>query len=118
MDEPLKIEQRQKIAIIGNAGMVNYEKMMKPTDKVILFHWEKREEVYQEILHHFGFTSITSASCGRLPLFKACIRSNVKCLGLCRNATHVNLSSVNCWRGCSKQACQIPLRPTTSAGLR
>jgi len=88
MDEPLKLEQQQKLAIVGTEGMANYEKMMKPTEKVILFHWEKRLAVYSELLHHFGFTSITAASCGRLPLLQACVRANVKCLALYRNATH------------------------------
>ena len=71
--------------------MTSAEKMLKPTDKVVLFYLEKRQEVYEEILHHFQITSITVASCGRLQLLQACVKLGIKCLALCRNAAHLKL---------------------------
>jgi hypothetical protein len=88
MDMPGKVEQQEKAAILGLDDMLQTEKMMRPKDKVQLFHWEKTQEVYEEMLHHLQLTGLTTASCGRLPLLKACVRMHVKCLALYRNETH------------------------------
>ena len=87
MDEPLEVQVQQKAAILGADQMMAVEKMKAPTDKVVLFHWEKRQEVYEEIFHHFQLTSLTTASCGRLPLLKACVKMGIKVLALYRNET-------------------------------
>jgi hypothetical protein len=88
MDMPGKVEQQEKAAILGLDDMLQTEKMMRPKDKVQLFHWEKTQEVYEEMLHHLRLTGLTTASCGRLPLLKACVRMHGKCLALYRNETH------------------------------
>jgi hypothetical protein len=88
MDMPGKVEQQEKAAILGLDDMLQTEKMMRPKDKVQLFHWEKTQEVYEEMLRHLRLTGLTTASCGRLPLLKACVRMHVKCLALYRNETH------------------------------
>ena len=90
-EEPLQVEVQQKEGILGREMLFTHEKMLKPTDKTVLFHWEKRLEVYEEIFHHFHLSSITTASCGRLPMLQACLRLNIKCLALYRNQTHLKL---------------------------
>ena len=76
---------------MGPEQLLAQEKMLKPTDKTVLFHWEKRMEVYEEMFHHFHLTSITVASCGRVQMLKACLRMNIKCLALYRNEVHLKL---------------------------
>ena len=86
MDCPQFLEQQEKMGILGH--LQPSEKMLKPTDKVMLYHWEKHEKLYEELLHHFQLSSLTTASCGRLPLLKACVRRGVRCLALYRNKAH------------------------------
>ena len=88
MEATDKVEQQEKLAIMGEDNLLPTEKMLKPTEKVVLFHWEKPQEVYEEMLHHLRLTGLTTASCGRLQLLKACVNRQVKCLALYRNETH------------------------------
>ena len=91
LEEPLLVEVQEKEAILGREQLLAQEKMLKPTDKTVLFHWEKRMEVYEEMFHHFHLTSITAASCGRLQMLQACLRMNIKCLALYRTEVHLKL---------------------------
>ena len=91
MEEPRKVEVQEKKAILGTEQMTSAEKMMAPKDRVVLLHWEKRQEVYEEIFHHFQLTSLTTASVGRLQMLQACIKMGIKVLGLCRNEAHLKL---------------------------
>ena len=91
LEMPDKVEQQEKLAILGSEHLLHFEKMLKPTEKVELFHWEKPQEVYEEMLHHLRLTSLTTASCGRVQLLKACVKMQVKCLALYRSEKHYDI---------------------------
>ena len=91
MEEPFKVEAQEKAAILGADQMTSAEKMLAPTERLVLMHWEKRQEVYEEIFHHWQLTSLVTASVGRQQLLRACIKMGIKVLALCRNAAHLRV---------------------------
>ena len=91
VEEPAKVHLQDKVAILGQDQLMAHEKMLKPTDQTVLLHWEKRQDVYEEIFHHFHLSSITTASCGRIQLIKACLKMGIRCLALYRNAAHLKV---------------------------
>ena len=53
------------------------------------FHWEKSKEVWEDIFHRSGLTSLVVASAGWLPLLQASIQLNIKTMALFRNQDHL-----------------------------
>ena len=92
---PLKAHRRvtkaDKVEILGEASLLPMEVPLDDDAPVILFHWEKDERVWREIFHHYGLTSITTASCGRGNMLIAALKSGVKVLALARNERHAKV---------------------------
>ena len=47
VEEPVLVEVQEKVSFLGSDQLLEHEKMLKPTDKTVLMHWEKRQEVYE-----------------------------------------------------------------------
>ena len=90
-DSHHKITKEEKIAILGEGGLVIGEASKGPKEKVVGFHQEKSYKTWMEIFWHFHVTSCCLYSIGLAEILKAVMALGIKCVAFTKNEDHARV---------------------------